>query len=317
MTDEVQFIEGADEEREKVLAEIEALPERNEDNLFAALQKAQSSIKAILRDADHDKFGRYTSAENMIAVARAVLNKHGLAVVPAGDEIQIAEGSRFKVNKYVLGHVSGESIQGSFTIPIETVVSSKTGKESSVQDATLKADTIALSYYLRNVLQLPRYDEDRHLAGAKPKAYYDEPKRKLISPEQMERLDDLMKATGANHEAVLAKYGVKSTDQLTEAAYNDMVKMLEHRIKATAVADQFGPDAVVTKTEVLEEEALVSPSQVTALIDYFAKRDLSVHECLDDIGHPGNHDVDVIERLVMLPVSKLMDVKEWIKSKTS
>lgn len=252
-----------------VLRAAETLTVRKHPNLYAALVAAQASIKAIMRDANHPKFGAYTSAENMIATSRTVLNKHGLAVIPAGDDIEKIDdlGLLLKYNDYILAHEGGQTQAGSMTVPVE-----KIGEKGSYQDAVLKADTIALSYYLRGVLQLPRYDDGKHESAINPKAeHFATPQPTqgvpggagtgaVVAPQttsspapvaaqtsgalfmddaKLNALREMIAFTKANESGVLKHFKVGSLALLSAEQFGTLVKMLAEKAKLNNFAAQF------------------------------------------------------------------------------
>jgi hypothetical protein len=242
-----------------VLKAAEALPQLKYPNLHAALIAAQASIKSIARDANHPKFGAYTSSENMIATGRVVFNKHGLEVVFIGDKVERLGDEMFiKTNRYLVGHESGQTLEGSMTVPVE-----KIGEKGTWQDAVLKSDTIANSYYIRGVLQLPRADDNKHKVADQPQAHFATPQPlapatvvsgqpsvsggsggESTAPWKMSEAEfDTIKvkiaATKASESGILKRYGVASLALLSKQHYDELVGILNLRSSANKAAGHF------------------------------------------------------------------------------
>lgn len=132
-------------------------------NLAIALHKAQKSIAHVGKDARND-FGNYdyASSEHMIASCRAALLNHDLVLSASPSPRMIYEmpGSSDKdcviaSCGFVLVHVeSGESAEFCYNIPAIT------GKGRPLDKAVLGAWTTTLSYFLRDLLLIPRQDEN-------------------------------------------------------------------------------------------------------------------------------------------------------------
>jgi hypothetical protein len=310
------------------ISEAEDLPNRKYENIFEALAAAQSSIKAIFRDAKHPKFGAYTSGENMIAVSRTVLNKHGLAVVPGGDSItKIGDGGlMIKENKYILGHgQSGQTVEGSSSVVIEEPPLKRdgTGLAGTWQDAALKADTIALSYYLRSVLQLPRYDKDKHVAGLEPKAeHFETPQPLAVSPAGKIFMDDakvndirrLIEETQSDEAKMLKYYDVKGISLLSKLQYEHLQQVLNTKLEAGNIARETGGKVVGMSVS--------SPPQATPVEPSGGEQKIApqfVHLIKTAVADKGKNELDLLAHLVVasiedIPAIKLNDAMAWIRA---
>lgn len=155
------------------------VPERPK-TLAAAIVAAQAAAKNVGLDGwnDHAKYA-YASAEAMIEAGKECLAACGLAIVPMGVEImpapqhmvddsKVMDGQR--IISAVLGvarhtwslvHESGESWGITRDWPIVQA------KGRPADRATAGANTAALGYLLRDLLQFPRTDENTNLDDPK------------------------------------------------------------------------------------------------------------------------------------------------------
>jgi hypothetical protein len=121
-----------------------------------ALHDAQQRVKSIGKDSrnDYNKFN-YTSAEHMIAETRGVLHDCGIVVEPTSTmhiEVggQLIVGCGFRATEVV----SGESNE----YVVEVPVCERKGTPND--KASLGSQTTALNYFLRNLLMIPRVEEE-------------------------------------------------------------------------------------------------------------------------------------------------------------
>lgn len=128
--------------------------------LAAALVAAIRACKAVPHDAT-GQFGgskdkAYTSSEAIFEEARKALADNDLAVIPLRATVNGSEREgpdRFElVQERLLLHSSGEALVCSSAWPIVP------GAGRPLDKATAAADTLSLSYFLRDLLQLPRVD---------------------------------------------------------------------------------------------------------------------------------------------------------------
>lgn len=126
------------------------------NNIAGALLKAQQAIESVKKDATNS-FHRYnyTSAEEMIAACRKALHDAGLVPTRAtwGVDKSIGEFGSV-VSTMTLMHVeSGDRIDAPITWPIVPE------KGRPMDKAIAAALTTSLSYWLRDLLMLPREEE--------------------------------------------------------------------------------------------------------------------------------------------------------------
>ncbi len=125
------------------------------DSLDAALLRAQSTLKAVGKDATNS-FHRYnyTSSEGMLSACREAL--HGAGLVVRRTHWTIEQGGEFGnlVSWIVCAHpASGTELKDSVTWPIVPE------KGRPLDKALAGALTSSLNYYLRDLLQVPREEE--------------------------------------------------------------------------------------------------------------------------------------------------------------
>jgi len=127
-------------------------------NVSAALVNAQLRMKAVGKDATVS-FGNkyaYVSAEAMIGACREALNSSGLALVRSG--VRFIEGNETRADmivcEYQLIHLSGEMLAFA---DIPWVVLEMNGRP--MDKALAGALTTSLSYFLRDLLLVPKCDE--------------------------------------------------------------------------------------------------------------------------------------------------------------
>ncbi|QDP67313.1 MAG: putative essential recombination function protein [Prokaryotic dsDNA virus sp.] len=130
------------------------LENRQWEGIIPHLLKAQVDVEAVEKASRNDFGGyKYASAEDMITASRAVLHKHGLIVTRNGWRI-LNEGNATPVVEavYVLAHKDGHSVVCATQYPICV---GKGRPEDKALNASL---TTGLSYFLRDLLLIPRCD---------------------------------------------------------------------------------------------------------------------------------------------------------------
>lgn len=127
-------------------------------NVAGALVMAQARMKAVGKDASVS-FGTkyaYVSAEAMIGACREALNASGLALVRSG--VRFAEGNETRADmiacEYQLIHASGEMLA---FVDVPWFVIEMNGRP--IDKALAGALTASLSYFLRDLLLVPKCDE--------------------------------------------------------------------------------------------------------------------------------------------------------------
>ena len=121
--------------------------------LPAALLAAQQKLQGVGKDAknDHHRYA-YVSAEQMIGHARAALHDAGILVYREGWELA-EDGVTIASSVVVVHAASGETQRNTFRWPVVCE------RGRPIDKAVASALTTSLSYYLRDLLLLPREDE--------------------------------------------------------------------------------------------------------------------------------------------------------------
>ena len=124
-------------------------------NLQAALLEAQKSLDGVQKKSTN-KFSNYdyVSAEDMVTNARKALIQAGLV---AGRKAWAYEQDKVKCTFFIAHPESGEEITG------ETEFPSVARKGTPEDKALATALTSSLSYYLRDILLLPRFPKNENI----------------------------------------------------------------------------------------------------------------------------------------------------------
>lgn len=127
-----------------------------QQTLGAHLLKAQKAIRAVGKGSEnaYHKY-MYTSSEDMIAAARDALHAGDLTVSVLRFEFMVREDNLIMTESvYRVQHASGAYRDDSFSLP--AVVD----KGRPMDKAILGAQTTSMNYYLRNLLLIPRVDDN-------------------------------------------------------------------------------------------------------------------------------------------------------------
>ena len=124
-------------------------------NLQAALLKAQQSLDGVQKKSTNS-FSNYdyVSAEDMVTNARKALLQAGLV---AGRKAWSYEKDKVKCTFFIAHPDSGEEITGATEFP------SVARKGTPEDKALATALTSSLSYFLRDILLLPRFSKSENM----------------------------------------------------------------------------------------------------------------------------------------------------------
>lgn len=155
--------------------------------LANALVKAQAACGPVEHDAynAHHKYD-YTSAEAVIGEGKRALGAAGLALLPLRQSVNGWERpgkaeERFELERhFVLMHVSGQMAP----IVVYWPVVPQTGRP--LDKATAAAATLSLSYFLRDLLLMPRVDPDDDVSGRDDSEHKPAQKPQAQPPEGQE-----------------------------------------------------------------------------------------------------------------------------------
>ncbi len=146
-------------------------------SLFAALVKAQQSVKPVEKDSKNSfHHYRYASSEDVISESRRALSSNGLAFTVTSYRVSHGEHGMMLHAAYLLAHSSGECIE----VTSETPIIPEKGRPED--KATATAETYNLAYTLRGLLLIERVDEDVQ-ADARDDSKYEPKSAKKIQEE--------------------------------------------------------------------------------------------------------------------------------------
>ena len=127
-------------------------------NIASAMLMAQSDLRSVAKDATnaHHKYA-YVSSEAMIGAARASLHRAGLTLLRSGWQFVDGNDQRpsLVLCDYLLMHKSGESMNFS-ALPWPVI--EQNGRP--LDKALAGALTTSMSYFLRDLLLIPKLDGD-------------------------------------------------------------------------------------------------------------------------------------------------------------
>lgn len=136
--------------------------------LLTAFAAAQHEARTVMKSArNEERDFSYATAESIIIEAKAILSKHGLAVLPIGTSLRKSDivevGGVELVSSFVLVHPDSgqERDLGERVWPVVV------HHDQTLSDAHASADTSLLAYFLRGLLQMPRVEEGRDLDAAR------------------------------------------------------------------------------------------------------------------------------------------------------
>jgi hypothetical protein len=159
-------------------------------NLFAALVKAQHSVRPVEKDSKNSYHQyKYASSEDVISEARSALSNNGLAFAVTAYRISHGETGMMLHASYVLAHLSGECLE----VQSETPIIPEKGRPED--KATAAAETYNLAYTLRGLLLIERVEEGVN-ADARDDSKYD-PKTK---PAERPRAAEVQEEARAREE---------------------------------------------------------------------------------------------------------------------
>lgn len=135
-------------------------------NLFQAFHKAQSSLRAVHKDARNPFFeSSYATLENVIDTAKPELMENGLSFTQAPGSLT---DNAITVTTMIM-HTSGEWMKSDFDMPITKRDPQSTGS----------AITYACRYALMAILGLPATDDDAESTSNREDKQSPTPKKKV------------------------------------------------------------------------------------------------------------------------------------------
>jgi len=171
------------EEQQGTKEEPAQAPVQPHSTLAKALVAAQKDMPKVEPDGINPHFkSRFVTLGHLIAKARPVINKHGIAVAqfPSAD----AEGKPTLVT--ILMHESGETLQ--FDAPLFLSKNDPQGQGSAI--------TYMRRYALASALGISDQEDDDGNAGSSPRPTSPEPEPDTITEAERDALYERFKATG-------------------------------------------------------------------------------------------------------------------------
>lgn len=231
--------------------------------LAAGLEQARRKCQPVEKDStnSYHKY-RYASAEAVIEAAKDALDGSGVVVIPLEASIDGHEQkglNRYELRrKFMILHTSGQYLVSSCHWPVVE------DKGRPLDKAAAIADTLSYSYFLRDLLNMPRVnpeddaagrDDTRPAAPAKtpavngPQKPSPAPARSPEDPtgqkqqqageprigeQDLAELQRLVREHNPDVKALLAHFKVKALAQLAASQYQPAVKWVVGRLPLTA-----------------------------------------------------------------------------------
>lgn len=209
------------------------LPSAN-DAIFKALLEAQRHISRIEKDAtnQHHKYS-YVSSEAMILAAREALHLAGLFAFRPDWKIRYpSEGNQLELEAtMVLVHAeTGQRMIDRVYWPIVP------GQGRPMDKAVASALTVSQSYWLRDLLQIPRTDPDTEMDSRDDTGYRPEPRltqapvtkgdTTYISPSTVLKLTNSLQSSGLTVEKFCQGMGIPTIDRLPANRVDEAVQRI-------------------------------------------------------------------------------------------
>lgn len=200
------------------------------DNLSQALLEAQKNVSRVEKDARNEYQGYdYASAEAIIGVAREALHEAGVLAYRSGWRVEHPEGSdsaRVEMS-FVLSHPNSGETQ-TYT---EVAWPAIPGRGRPMDKAIAAALTSCWAYWLRDLLLIPRANEDiearddgEHTTASSPS----DVTVQGVTGDQLEKIEDLVKEAGSD-KAEIAKYF--KVDNLTHLSQDQAERVIQLLMK--------------------------------------------------------------------------------------
>lgn len=205
-----------------------------QQGLASALLAAQQALPSVGKDSQFksQSYGyAYTSSETMIAACRAVLHGAGLTLRRAGWKFQgTPEGGGLVTSQFILTHApTGESVAD------EVAWVAVPRGQQPIDKAVAGALTASLGYYLRDLLLVPREDENemdrRDDSAYQPRKAATPAPRPAPAPAASQTQQDAPRAASVPK---AAQTPPKPAEPATEAPSGSMQEVIGSRPPAAA-----------------------------------------------------------------------------------
>jgi hypothetical protein len=126
-------------------------------SIWVALHKAQQSVTAVGKGSKNDYHGySYTSAEEMLTACRKALHENGLVAYRLSWKLVTLETGTVVLSHFCVATTDGSGEEDSLTAHVEYPAIPGNGRP--LDKAVSAALTTSFSYWLRDLLMLPRLD---------------------------------------------------------------------------------------------------------------------------------------------------------------
>lgn len=215
-------------------------------SLHQALLKAQQHIIKIEKDATNDfhKYS-YASSEAMITAAREALHVAGLLTLRTHWELEMGDNiGKLTSHMQVIHPDSGQTLEEVIPWPIIPAQGRPFDK------AVASALTTSQSYWLRDLLQIPRTDpeiemdkrddRDYRPPKARPSAPPVQPAAetvKYVSPSTVLSITTSLKAAGLSVEKFCAGMNIPTIDRLPTSRLDEAAKRIADYVEAKKASE--------------------------------------------------------------------------------
>lgn len=198
----------------------------NINELATALSKFQSEVK----DAERSKSsynGKYAALEQIYAIIRPLLSKHGLAFK---QDLVSQSVQDVKVQTWII-HASGQYMMSELTVPVPPA-----GCKSNPLQEIGKSSSYARRYAIMGAVGMTQKDEDDDADSLSASAQFKQapvapPKKEpFINYQQIEELKKLLEATGSEIDKFCQHFKVNKLGELTISQFNRAKSILGKKL---------------------------------------------------------------------------------------
>jgi hypothetical protein len=193
-------------------------------SIWVALHKAQQSVTAVGKGSKNDYHGySYTSAEEMLTACRKALHDNGLVAYRLSWKLVQLETGSTVLSHFCVATANGTGEEDSLTAHVEYPAIPGNGRP--LDKAVSAALTTSFSYWLRDLLMLPRLDDVE--VDTRDDRNYNHEKNEATSLAYRIREN----ATNSQLEKIEASlepmYGVKKLEEVPSATLKAMYDKIE------------------------------------------------------------------------------------------
>lgn len=194
------------------------------------LWHAQQQLKAV-RKASENKFHgyKYAGAEDVITSSRSVLHDQGLIVMRDSAQLDVREGGKSAVllSTFIVASKCGQAMVHDQSFPVVP------GNGRPMDKAVAAAMTTSMSYFLRDLLMIPRVDGEE--VDTRDDTAYKHAISGSLDPETERKTQELIESQKVKKKATRRK---SSSGGSTEVQNKILTKKLSNEIRDNASSDQ-------------------------------------------------------------------------------